>query len=182
LSSSAARWGRTSPACGEADLGAVPHVARGCGIACGCAALRRRGKRHGRPVEGIPVSLGGPRTIALAVTPLSTAETGRHFRSPSKTIREPGRLDRTGPPIRRSRRSPGRIFPVETELTPRSVSAIHHRENCARPTRNAQSTNEELLSSNEELQTAKEELQASTTELHTLNAGNGGPADAELKI
>jgi two-component system CheB/CheR fusion protein len=174
-----------APHAGEADLGLFRMLREDVVLHVGAALEEARQKNMGVRVEGIPVSLGGPRTIALAVTPLSTTELGRHFlitfeddpravadgTAPSGAAAIPeGPLD-----------SLRRISQLETELTSTRRYLQSIIEELRSANEEAQSTNEELLSSNEELQTAKEELQASNEELHTLNAEMEG-RNAELKI
>jgi len=171
-----------APHAGEADLGLFRMLREDVVLHVGAALEEARQKNMGVRVEGIPVSLGGPRTIALAVTPLSTAETGRHFLicfedEPRAGAASPdGSANPEEPPD-----SLGRIPQLETELTSTRRYLQSIIEELRSANEEAQSTNEELLSSNEELQTAKEELQASNEELHTLNAEMEG-RNAELKI
>jgi two-component system CheB/CheR fusion protein len=174
-----------APHAGEADLDLFRMLREDVVLHVGAAVEEARQKNMGIRVEGIPVSRGGPRTIALAVTPLSTTESGRHFlitfeddpraaaggTAPADAAARPeGPLD-----------SLGRIAQLETELTSTRRYLQSIIEELRSSNEEAQSTNEELLSSNEELQTAKEELQASNEELHTLNAEMEG-RNAELKI
>ena len=171
-----------APHAGEADLSLFHMLREDVVLHVGAALEEARQKNMGVRVEGIPVALGVPRTIALAVTPLSTAEIGRHFlisfeEDPrAGAASADGSANPEGTPD-----SLGRISQLETELTSTRRYLQSIIEELRSANEEAQSTNEELLSSNEELQTAKEELQASNEELHTLNAEMEG-RNAELKI
>ena len=171
-----------APHAGEADLGLFRMLREDVVLHVGAALEEARQKNMGVRVEGIPVSLGGPRTIALAVTPLSTAETGRHFLIAFEDDPRAGAASTDGTANPEEPPDPlGRISQLETELTATRRYLQSIIEELRSANEEAQSTNEELLSSNEELQTAKEELQASNEELHTLNAEMEG-RNAELKI
>jgi two-component system CheB/CheR fusion protein len=171
-----------APHAGEADLGLFRMLRADVVLHVGAALEEARQKNMGVRVEGIPVSLGAPRTITLAVTPLSTAETGRHYLISFEDHSQTGAASTDGtanpeePPDALER-----ISRLETELTSTRRYLQSIIEELRSANEEAQSTNEELLSSNEELQTAKEELQASNEELHTLNAEMEG-RNAELKI
>jgi two-component system CheB/CheR fusion protein len=171
-----------APHAGQADLGLFRMLREDVVLHVGAALEEARQKNMGIRVEGIPVSLDGPRTISLAVTPLSIAETGRHFLICFEDAPRGGAAstDATANPDE-SPDSVGRIAQLETELTSTRRYLQSIIEELRSANEEAQSTNEELLSSNEELQTAKEELQASNEELHTLNAEMEG-RNAELKI
>ena len=174
-----------APHAGEADLGLFRMLREDVALHVGAAVEEARQKNMGIRVEGIPVSLNGPRTIALAVTPVSTADLGRHFLisfedDPRAAAGGTAPADATANP--EDPLNPlGRISQLETELTSTRRYLQSIIEELRSANEEAQSTNEELLSSNEELQTAKEELQASNEELHTLNAEMEG-RNAELKI
>ena len=173
-----------APDAGEADLDLFRMFREDVALHVGAAIEEARQKSMGIRVEGIPVSLGSQRTIALAVTPLLTAELGRHFliifEEDRRAAGAAAPTDATA-----SLEAPSdplaRISQLETELasTRRYLQSIIEELRSANE--EAQSTNEELLSSNEELQTAKEELQASNEELQTLNAEMEG-RNAELKV
>ena len=174
-----------APDAGEADLDLFRMFREDVALHVGAAIEEARQKSMGIRAEGIPVSLGAPRTIALAVTPLLTAELGRHFLI---VFEDDPRAGAAGPAPADSAatlEAPAdplaRISQLETELasTRRYLQSIIEELRSANE--EAQSTNEELLSSNEELQTAKEELQASNEELQTLNAEMEG-RNAELKV
>jgi two-component system CheB/CheR fusion protein len=171
-----------APHAGEADLGLFRMLRQDVVLHVGAALEEARQKNMGIRVEGIPVSLDGPRTIALAVTPLATSETGRHFLIAFEDDPRAGAAlaDATANP-ENPPESLGRISQLESELTSTRRYLQSIIEELRSANEEAQSTNEELLSSNEELQTAKEELQASNEELHTLNAEMEG-RNAELKI
>ena len=159
-----------APHAGEADLGLFRMLREDVVLHVG-AALEEARQEHGRPGgrhPGLPRRAG---TIALAVTPLSTAETGRHFLIAFEDDPRAGAASTDGTANPEEPPDPlGADFPVGngTDGHP-PVSAIHHR-GTALANEEAQSTNEKLLSSTRSLQTAKEELQASNEELHTLNA------------
>lgn len=174
-----------APHSGEADLDLYRMLREDMGLHVGAAVEEARQKNMGIRVEGIQVSHGRPQTIAVAVTPLSTAELGRHFLisfedDPRAGAGRPASTDASSNPVEPPNLL-GRISQLETELTSTRRYLQSIIEELRSANEEAQSTNEELLSSNEELQTAKEELQAGSEELQTLNAEMEG-RNAELKI
>lgn len=176
-----------APDAGQADLDLFRMLRDEIALHLRAAIEEARQKNMGIRLEGVQVSHGGPQTITMAVTPLSTAGLGRHFlisfeeeTHPRVGAGGPASTDATATAVEPA--DPlGRISQLETELASTRQYLQTIIEELRSANEEAQSTNEELLSSNEELQTAKEELQASNEELQTLNAEMEG-RNAELKV
>ena len=176
-----------APHAGEAHLDLFHMLREDAGLLVRAAVEEARQKSMGIRLEGIQLSPGGPRTIAVAVTPLLTAGSRRHFLISFEDEPQPRAETEESAPVGATEDPTGladplaKISHLEAELksTRRYLQSII--EELRSSNEEAQSTNEELLSSNEELQTAKEELQASNEELQSLNA-EMEHRNAELKV
>jgi two-component system CheB/CheR fusion protein len=117
-----------APHAGEADLGLFRMLREDVVLHVGAALEEARQKNMGIRVEGIPVPLDVPRTIALAVTPLATAETGRHFLICFEEGPRAGVADGCDRESRGGARFGGADCPVGNGTDVHApVSAIHHR-------------------------------------------------------
>ncbi len=160
---------------GEADLDLFRMMRDDVALHLRAAVDEARQKNMGIRLESIRIFRGGPRTITVAVTPVSPAGLGRHFlicfEEPSQLGNAPEAPMQNAEAIPEQQEDPQRrAARLEAELasTRRYLQSIIEELRSANE--EAQSSNEELQSSNEELQTAKEELQATNEELQTLNA------------